>query len=195
MFPFLLILVPWRGEVQRRQLACPPACPGVVPQCGTKTEARRRRVLDLGSGVWGDAFSRDSEVQRSVFWFRRGLPEDEIPLQCGFPVIRFVALLSLNRGAILKVMMDGLRSHDLRLFRRLWQSLRTGDIILGDRAFGEYSTLAQLPRQGVDVVARLHHQRKVDFRKAQRLVNTFASRLPEFFRKFFRTNSRPCAPY
>ena len=64
------------------------------------------------SGVWrlGDAFSRDSEVQRLVFWFRRGLPEDEIPLQCGFPVIRFVALLSLNRGAILKVMMDGLRS-------------------------------------------------------------------------------------
>jgi hypothetical protein len=114
---------------------------------------------------------------------------------CGFPMIRFVALLSLSSGAILKVMMDSLRSHDLRLFRRLWQSLRTGDIILGDRAFGEYSTLAQLPRQGVDVVARLHHQRKVDFRKAQRLVNTFASRLPEFFRKFFRTNSRPCAPY
>jgi hypothetical protein len=110
-------------------------------------------------------------------------------------MIRFVALLSLSSGAILKVMMDSLRSHDLRLFRRLWQSLRTGDIILGDRAFGEYSTLAQLPRQGVDVVARLHHQRKVDFRKAQRLVNTFASRLPEFFRKFFRTNSRPCAPY
>jgi hypothetical protein len=41
---------------------------------------------------------------------------------------------------------------------------------LGDRAFGEYSTLAQLPRQGVDVVARLHHQRKVDFRKAKRLA-------------------------
>ena len=89
---------------------------------------------------------------------------------CGFPVIRFVALLSLNSGAILQVMMDGLRSHDLRLFRRLWQSLRPGDIVLGDRAFGEYSTVAQLPRQGVDVVARLHHQRKVDFRKAQRLA-------------------------
>jgi hypothetical protein len=89
---------------------------------------------------------------------------------CGFPVIRFVALLSLNSGAILKVMMDSLRSHDLRLFRRLWRFLKTGDIVLGDRAFGEYSTLAQLPRQGVDVVARLHHQRKVDFRKAKRLA-------------------------
>jgi hypothetical protein len=43
-------------------------------------------------------------------------------------------------------------------------------VVLGDRAFGEYSTLAELPRQGVDVVARLHHQRKVDFRKARRLA-------------------------
>jgi Transposase DDE domain len=81
-----------------------------------------------------------------------------------------VALLSLNSGAILKVVMDGLHSHDLRLFRRLWRELQTGDIVLGDRAFGEYSTLAQLPRQGVDVVARLHHQRKVDFRKAKKLA-------------------------
>jgi hypothetical protein len=89
---------------------------------------------------------------------------------CGFPVVRFVGLLSLNSGAILQVVWDSLRSHDLRLFRRLWQSLRIGDIILGDRAFGEYSTLAQLPRQGVDVVARLHQKRKVDFRKAQRLA-------------------------
>jgi hypothetical protein len=89
---------------------------------------------------------------------------------CGFPMIRFVALLSLNSGAILQVVMDSLRSHDLRLFRRLWQYLRSGDIVLGDRAFGEYSTLAQLPKLGVDVVARLHHQRKVDFRKAKRLA-------------------------
>ena len=89
---------------------------------------------------------------------------------CGFPVIRFVALLSLNSGAILRVMMDSLCSHDLRLFRRLWQHLKSGDIVLGDRAFGEYSTLAQLPRQGVDVVARLHQKRKVDFRKAKHLA-------------------------
>jgi hypothetical protein len=88
---------------------------------------------------------------------------------CGFPVIRFVALLSLNSGAILQVMMDSLRSHDLRLFHRLAEQLHPGDIILGDRIFGEYTTAATLPLQGVDLVARLHHQRKVDFRKAKRL--------------------------
>jgi hypothetical protein len=56
------------------------------------------------------------------------------------------------------------------LFRRLWECLKAGDILLGDRAYGDYVTLAGLPRQGVDVVARLHQARKVDFRKAsQRL--------------------------
>lgn len=88
---------------------------------------------------------------------------------CGFPVIRFIALLSLNSGAILKVILDSLHSHELRLFRRLWEHLQKGDIVLGDRAFGEYTTAAALPQQGVDLVARLHHQRKVDFRKAKRL--------------------------
>lgn len=89
---------------------------------------------------------------------------------CGFPMIRFVAILSLQSGAILQVAIDSLRSHDLRLFRRLWRFLFKGDIVLGDRAFGEYRTLALLPKRGVDVVARLHHQRKVDFRKATRLA-------------------------
>jgi hypothetical protein len=89
---------------------------------------------------------------------------------CGFPVMRFLGLLSLQSGALLRVVVDSLRSHDLRLFRQLLEALNRGDILLGDRAFGEYSTAASLPAQGVDLVARLHHQRKVDFRKAKRLA-------------------------
>ena len=89
---------------------------------------------------------------------------------CGFPVLKFVALLSLTSGAILNVILGSLLHHDLRLLRGLWDQLLKGDILLGDRAYGEYTTLAGLPKQGVDVVARLHHRRKVDFRKAQRLA-------------------------
>ena len=88
---------------------------------------------------------------------------------CGFPVLKFVALFSLTSGALLNVLLGSLHHHDLRLLRGLWEQLKKGDIILGDRAFGEYTTLAGLPQQGVDVVARLHHRRKVDFRKAKRL--------------------------
>jgi hypothetical protein len=88
---------------------------------------------------------------------------------CGFPVLKLVVLFSLTSGAILHVLWGSLRHHDLRLLRGLWDSLTRGDILLGDRAYGEYTTLAGLPQQGVDVVARLHQCRKVDFRKARRL--------------------------
>jgi hypothetical protein len=88
---------------------------------------------------------------------------------CGFPVMKPVALFSLASGAILAVARENLHWHDLRLFRRLWSWLQRGDILLGDRAFGDFVTLAQLPAQGVDVVARLHSGRKVDFRRGQSL--------------------------
>ena len=89
---------------------------------------------------------------------------------CGFPLMKFVVLFSLCSGAVLNLMMGNYHCHDLRLLRGLWECLRKDDILLGDRAYGEYTTLASLPRQGVDVVARLHHARKVDFRKARRLA-------------------------
>jgi len=89
---------------------------------------------------------------------------------CGFPVMKFLVLFSLASGAVLTVVMAGWRNHDLRLFRRVWDQLKAGDISLGDRAFGDYVTLASLPRQGVDVVARLHQNRKADFRRAKRLA-------------------------
>jgi hypothetical protein len=88
---------------------------------------------------------------------------------CGFPVLKLAVLFSLTSGAILRVLTGSLRHHDLRLLRGLWEHLRPGDILLGDRAYGEYTALAGLPRQGVDVVARLHQRRKVDCRKARRL--------------------------
>lgn len=88
---------------------------------------------------------------------------------CGFPLMKFVVIFSLCSGAVLHVLLGNLHHHDLRLLRGLWDELKKGDILLGDRAFGEYTTLAGLPQQGVDVVARLHQRRKVDFRKARRL--------------------------
>lgn len=88
---------------------------------------------------------------------------------CGFPVMKLAVLFSLASGAVLRVLTGSLHQHDLRLLRGLWDQLKRGDILLGDRAYGEYTTLAGLPRQGVDVVARLHQRRQVDFRKARRL--------------------------
>jgi hypothetical protein len=87
---------------------------------------------------------------------------------CGFPLLKFVVLFSLNSGAILHVAMSHWRFHELRLLRRLFSALDKGDILLGDRSYGDYVTVASLPVRGVDVVARMHGGRKIDFRKATR---------------------------
>ena len=88
---------------------------------------------------------------------------------CGFPVMKLAVLFSLASGAILHVVSGNLHWHDLRLFRQMWDYLKSGDILLGDRAYGEYSTLAGLKQRGVDVIARMHQRRKADFRKSRRL--------------------------
>ena len=88
---------------------------------------------------------------------------------CGFPLMKLAVLMSLTSGAVLNVLTGNLHDHDLRLLRALWDQLKTGDILLGDRAYGEFTTLAGLVPLGVDVVARLHQRRRVDFRKAKLL--------------------------
>ena len=88
---------------------------------------------------------------------------------CGFPVLKFLLLFSLNSGSVLSAITASLSNHELRLLRQLQEEFRAGDILLGDRSFGEYTTLATWPQRGVDVVARVHATRKVDFRKGRRL--------------------------
>jgi hypothetical protein len=95
-------------------------------------------------------------------------PENQKP-GCGFPVMKFLALFSLCSGAVVEV-VTGSRQQDVRLLRTLWETLKAGEILLGDRAFGEYGVMAGLPLQQVDVVARVHQARKVDFRKSKRLA-------------------------
>jgi hypothetical protein len=84
---------------------------------------------------------------------------------CGFPVMKFLALFSLGSGAISHVVTAPWSSHDLRLLNDTWEHLVKGDILLGDRAYASYASLATAPRLGVDVLARLTSTRKVDFKK------------------------------
>lgn len=99
-------------------------------------------------------------------------PQSPVQKQgCGFPILKFMVLFSLGSGAVLNIMFGNMHDHDLRLLYGLWQAFREGDILLGDRAFGEFTCLAALPQLlKVDVVARLHQCRKADFRKARRLA-------------------------
>ncbi len=53
--------------------------------------------------------------------------------------------------------------------QQLWDNLRPGDVLLGDRGFSGWAVLAQCWVRGVQGVFRVHGGRKIDFRKGQRL--------------------------
>jgi hypothetical protein len=88
---------------------------------------------------------------------------------CGFPVMKLVGIFSLASGALLERASGSLHQHETQLFRGLWSTLKSGDIILEDRGFCSYGTMALLRRQGVDTVARLHQMRNGDLRQGRAL--------------------------
>ena len=87
----------------------------------------------------------------------------------GFPLMKLVGLFSLASGALLEYATGSLRDHETTLFRRLWEKLVRGDILLGDRGFCSYEILASLAARGVDCLLRLHAMRSRDFRRGKRL--------------------------
>ena len=87
----------------------------------------------------------------------------------GFPCMKLVGLFSLESGALLESASGSLRDHEATLFRRLWDKLQRGDVLLGDRGLCSYLSFASLAARGVDSVMRLHQARRVDFRRGKRL--------------------------
>lgn len=88
---------------------------------------------------------------------------------CGFPVAQFVAMFCWSTGAVLDVVVDTLRPHELTLFRKMWHHFQAGDVVLADRAYGAYVDMARLLQRGVHCVFRLHQRRIVDWRRGKRL--------------------------
>jgi hypothetical protein len=84
---------------------------------------------------------------------------------CGFPIMRFVGLFSLSTGCLLTAVTGNYYCAELGLFRCLWHYLKRWDILLADRHFSDYGTLAWLWMQCVDAVLRMNQQRRADFRR------------------------------
>jgi hypothetical protein len=89
---------------------------------------------------------------------------------CGCPVMKVLALFCLRSGAALNFVTAKQTKHDTPLAQKIWRHLCNGDVLLGDRAFGDFVTLALLPLRGVDVVARLHQARMPDFRNPHKSI-------------------------
>jgi Transposase DDE domain len=89
-----------------------------------------------------------------------------------FPIARIGAIISLSCGAILDLGIcryAGKGQGEVSLLRRLWDVLRPGDVLLGDRLMGNWASIYWLQQRGVDMVSRLAALRAADFRKGIRL--------------------------
>jgi hypothetical protein len=81
------------------------------------------------------------------------------PIQCpkgpGFPIMRIVVLWNLASGAICALAQGSLAISELSLLTLLFNHLAKGDILLGDRGFGNFALIALLQHTlGVDFVGR-----------------------------------------
>ena len=88
---------------------------------------------------------------------------------CGFPAMKLIGLFSLSSGALLESATGNLHVHESVLFRGLWSKLKKGDVLLADRGYCSFATMATLQQRGIDSVMRLHQMRKADFRTGKAL--------------------------
>ena len=88
---------------------------------------------------------------------------------CGFPVVKLAACFCLASGALLQWVEGTLKEHDCRLLQKLLAAFQQGDVVLADRGFSSFPSLATLRARGVDAVMRLHQFRKLDWRAGHRL--------------------------
>jgi hypothetical protein len=91
---------------------------------------------------------------------------------CGFPLMRLVVLFSLAVGTVLDAAFSphrGQGTGELSLWRTLEHGLQAGDVLLADRGFCCFWTLAQAQARGADAVLRLHQGWIKDARWGRRL--------------------------
>ncbi|MGZ3387957.1 MAG: IS4 family transposase, partial [Isosphaeraceae bacterium] len=90
----------------------------------------------------------------------------------GFPLARLVVVFCLATGVVLESAIGparGKKTGENTLFRGLRDALEPGDVILADRLYCSYFDIAMLKARDIDVVFRLHQQRKCDLRCGRRL--------------------------
>ncbi len=90
----------------------------------------------------------------------------------GFPIARACVILSLATACVLDLAVgrySGKETGETALLRSLLDSLKAADVLVADRFYCSFMMIALLVGRGVDVCARLHQRRHVDFRRGKRL--------------------------
>jgi len=90
----------------------------------------------------------------------------------GFPMLRAVALISLAVGTVLDMAISpysGQGTGEVSLLRKLWNSLQSDDLLIGDKIYCSYPEIAVLAARNVNFVLPRNASRKTNFRKGKRL--------------------------
>ena len=92
----------------------------------------------------------------------------------GFPLCRLAGMVCLGSGALLDAAIGPYRGKggdERALLRTMLDTLKCGDVLLGDAYFATYFLFCELAARGVDAVFEQHsgRQRTTDFRRGQRL--------------------------
>jgi len=80
----------------------------------------------------------------------------------GFPLARITVTLSLATGACHDLAIapyKGKGTGEKTLFRRMYDSLNPGDVVLADALFDDYFIACELCNRNIDIVARAQHER------------------------------------
>ena len=89
---------------------------------------------------------------------------------CGFPVARILASFCLATGMVMQWITGHWYQHELSLLPQLLETFGAGDVLLGDRGFGNFPVLAQCLARRLHGVFRANTaKRRLDFRKGKRL--------------------------
>jgi hypothetical protein len=169
-----------------------------LPPCSSETGAycqARKRLPERFFAAVARLVGRDLDAQVDRRWLWKGrrvclfdgstvsMPDTaenrrEYPLAynqvpgTSFAPARIGAIISLSCGAILDLGVcryAGKGQGEVSLLRQLWDVLRPGDVLLGDRLMSGWVGMHLLKQRGVDTVSRLSAHRRADFRKGKRL--------------------------
>ena len=154
------------------------------PSTASYCNARSRIITDVLSTLAKQtAEELQMEVDRQWKWNGRSVfivdgstismpdtPENQlrypqVPQQaagCGFPIARITVLLSLATGACHDLAIasyQGKGTGEKSLFRRMYDTLKPGDVVVADALFDDYFIAWELYKRDIDIVARVQYKR------------------------------------
>jgi Transposase DDE domain len=125
--------------------------------------------------VDGSSFSMsDTPVLQAHF----GQPGNQAK-GCGFPVAHLLALFHAGTGLLLEVAAAPLRTSDLAGLADVLGLLSAGDVLVADRGFCSFASLALVLSRGIHAVFRIHQKQIVDFTPGRAHARPGQKRVPK----------------